>query len=129
MRRPVRPPRRRAQWSLRRSLLLLGGSGAALLGLITLVVVWVVLVSGSLSTGLADEGTCTSAAAEGTDGATLSTSLLPARSVCAWDTADGRQEVVLSSVPDAVVIGALVAIGGGVLVVGGTALAARRGRL
>jgi hypothetical protein len=37
--------------------------------------------------------------------------------------------VVLSTVPDAVVVAALVGVVGGVVVVGATALAARRGRL
>jgi hypothetical protein len=108
---------------------MLGGSGAALLGLVTLVVVWVVLVSGSLSSGLADEGTCTAAAGAGTDAAAVATTLLPARSVCTWEVDGGVQEVVLSTVPDAVVVAALVGVVGGVVVVGATALAARRGRL
>ncbi len=114
---------------MRRSALLLGGSGLAILGVLTLVVVWVGLVSASLRAGLEDGGACVEAATAGTDGAEVATSVLPPRSVCRW-TVDGEPvEVVLTEGSTGLVVTAGVAVVAGVLVVGGTALAARRGRL
>ncbi len=122
-------PRRRASWGVRRSALLLGGSGLAILGVLTLVVVWVGLVSASLRAGLDDGGACVEAATAGTDGAEVATSVLPPRSVCRW-TVDGLPvETVLAEGSTGLVVAAGAGVVVGVLVVGGTALAARRGRL
>ncbi|HEY0188035.1 MAG TPA: hypothetical protein VGC67_11145 [Cellulomonas sp.] len=125
----IGPTWRRGTWSVRRSLLLLVGSGLAVLGVLTLVVVWFSLVTGSLSAGIADGGGCVDAATAGTDGAQITTSLLPPRSVCRWEVAGEPVETVLATGSSVLVDGAVVAAAAGVLVVGGTALAARRGLL
>jgi len=107
---------------------LAAGAGLAVAGLVVLLVVWVGLVTSTLRTGLADEGTCVAAATAGEDGATVSSSLLPPRAVCTW-TVDGRAtETVLAERPAALAGTAVAAVGVGVLLVAGGAAAAWRAR-
>jgi hypothetical protein len=108
---------------------MLAGSGLAVLGIVTLVVLWFSLVLGSLRTGLGDGSACVDAATAGTDGAVLSTSLLPPRSLCTWEVDGVAVETVLASRPAGLAAAAVGAVGVGVLLVGGTAVAARRGLL
>jgi hypothetical protein len=81
---------------VRRAALLAAGSGLALAGVVVLAVLWLGLVSSTLRTGLAEEGTCVAAATAGEGDAAVTSSLLPPRAVCTW-TVDGRtQDVVLA---------------------------------
>lgn len=120
---------RRRGLGTRRAALLAGGAALALAGLVVLLVQWVLLVTGTLRTGLADEGTCVAAATAGEVGAEITTSALPPRAVCAW-TVDGRvEETVLAERPAGLAAGAAVAAGVGAVVVlgvGAVALAERR---
>lgn len=100
-----------------RAVLLTSGAGLAVAGLVTLLVLWLGLVTGTLRTGLAEEGTCVAAATAGEDGAALTSTLLPPRAVCTW-VVDGRQqETVLAEGPAGVAVAAAVAAGAGVVVV------------
>lgn len=120
---------RRGRLGTRRAALLAGGAALALAGLVVLLVQWVVLVTGTLRTGLADEGTCVAAATAGEAGAQVATSALPPRAVCTW-TVDGRvEETVLAEGSAALAAGAAVAAGAGgvaVLGTGAVVLAERR---
>lgn len=118
------PVRRRPWLARRHAAVLAAGAGLAALGLIVLLVVWVGLVTSTLRTGLAEEGTCVAAATAGEEGAAVSSSLLPPRAVCTW-TVDGRPtEQVLAERPAAVAGAAVAAVGVGVLLVVGGAAAA-----
>lgn len=122
------PARRRPWLGRRHAGLLAAGAGLAVVGLVTLLVVWVGLVTSTLRTGLGDEGSCVAAATAGDGGAAVSTSMLPPRAVCTW-TVDGRAaETVLAEGPAAVAGVAAGAAGVGVLLVAGTAVAAWRAR-
>lgn len=114
----------------RRAALLTAGAGLAVAGLVTLLVLWIALVTATLRTGLAEEGSCVAAATDGEAGAAITSTLLPPRAVCTWDVDGQAQETVLAQGPAGVAVAAVVAAGTGVLVVLGTvgvALAGRRG--
>jgi hypothetical protein len=107
---------------------LVAGAGLAVVGLVVLLVVWLGLVTSTLRTGLAEQGTCVSAATAGDGDAAVSSSLLPPRAVCTW-TVDGRATKTVLAEGSAAVAGA--ALGGtavGVLLVAGGATAAWRAR-
>lgn len=120
---------RRRTWLRRRhAAVLAAGAGLAVAGLVVLLVVWVGLVTSTLRTGLAEEGTCVAAATAGEGDATVSSSLLPPRAVCTW-TVDGRTTETVLAEREPVLAGA--ALGGvavGVLLVAGGATAAWRAR-
>lgn len=108
---------RRGGLGTRRAALLAGGAALALAGLVVLLVQWVLLVTGTLRTGLADEGTCVAAASAGDPGARIATSALPPRAVCVR-TVDGRvEETVLAEGSGVLSAGAAVAAGVGAVVV------------
>ncbi|MBW0253334.1 hypothetical protein [Cellulomonas sp. PS-H5] len=122
------PVRRRPWLSRRHAAVLAAGAGLAVVGLVVLLVVWVGLVTSTLRTGLGEEDTCVAAATAGEDGATVSSSLLPPRAVCTW-TVDGRAtETVLAERPAALAGAAVGAVGVGVLLVAGGAVAVWRAR-
>jgi len=115
--------------STRRAALLTAGAGLAVAGLVTLLVLWIGLVAGTLRTGLAEEGTCVAAATAGEDGAAVTSSLLPPRAVCTRTVGGQEQETVLAEAPAGVALAAAAAAGAGVLVVlgvVGVVLAGRR---
>ncbi|GIG38034.1 hypothetical protein [Cellulomonas pakistanensis] len=125
---PAAPARRRPWLGRRHAALLAAGAGLAVLGLATLLVVFVGLVTSTLRTGLGDESSCVAAATAGEAGAAVSTSVLPPRAVCTW-TVDGRTaETVLAEGPTAVAGVATGAVAVGVLLVAGTSVAAWRAR-
>lgn len=109
--------------STRRAALLTTGAGLALAGLVTLLVIWVGLVTATLRTGLAEPGTCVAAATDGQDGAAIGSTLLPPRAVCTWEVDGVTEETVLAQGPAGVATAAVVAGGAGVLLVLGTVLA------
>lgn len=120
--------RRRTWLGRRHAAVLVAGAGLAVVGLVVLLVVWLGLVTSTLRTGLAEQGTCVAAATAGDGDAALSSSLLPPRAVCTW-TVDGRATETVLAEGSAAVAGA--ALGGtavGVLLVAGGATAAWRAR-
>jgi hypothetical protein len=122
------PVRRRPWLGRRHAAVLAAGAALAVAGLVVLLVVWVGLVTSTLRTGLAEEGTCVAAATAGEAGAAVSSTLLPPRAVCTW-TVDGRStETVLAERPAALAGAALGAVGVGVLLVAGGAVGAWRAR-
>ncbi|WP_454051402.1 hypothetical protein [Cellulomonas sp. Marseille-Q8402] len=113
---------------------LAAGALLALAGLVTLLVLWVGLVTATLRTGLADDaGTgpgnaCVAAATADEGDAEVTSSLLPPRAVCTWTT-DGRSRTtVLAERPGWVATAAAVAGGVGVLTVATTVVVEVRRR-
>lgn len=104
-----------------RAALLAGGAALAVVGLVVLLVQAIALVTGTLRTGLADEGSCVAAATAGEDGAEIATSLLPPRSVCTWTVGGSPQETVLAEGSAPAMTAAVVAAAAGVTLVLGTA--------
>lgn len=120
--------RRRIWLGRRHAAVLAAGAGLAVAGLVVLLVVWVGLVTSTLRTGLAEEGTCVAAATAGEGDAAVSSSLLPPRAVCTW-TVDGRTtETVLAEQSPVLAGAALGGVAVGVLLVAGGATAAWRAR-
>jgi len=120
--------RRRTWLGRRHAAVLAAGAGLAVAGLVVLLVVWVGLVTSTLRTGLAEEGTCVAAATAGEGDAAVSSSLLPPRAVCTW-TVDGRTtETVLAEQSPVLAGAALGGVAVGVLLVAGGATAAWRAR-
>ncbi|WP_169164861.1 hypothetical protein [Cellulomonas taurus] len=97
-------------WS---ALLLLIGSGLALAGLLTLIVFWVQVATGSMLTGAGTEQPCVAAAAAGTDDAEVTYAVLPASAVCTWTPSGATESVPLAaaSVAGSWAAGAAVLIG------------------
>lgn len=104
-----------------RAALLAGGAALAVVGLVVLLVQAIALVTGTLRTGLTDEGSCVAAATAGEDGAEIATSLLPPRSVCTWTVGGSPQETVLAEGSAPAMTAAVVAAAAGVTLVLGTA--------
>lgn len=86
---------------IRRAALLLGGSGLALAGLLTLIVLWVQVATGSMLTGAGTEQPCVAAAAAGTDAAEVSYRVLPPSAECRWAPEGVAQVVPLDAAPTA----------------------------
>ncbi|QZN86530.1 hypothetical protein [Cellulomonas sp. C5510] len=104
-----------------RAALLAGGAALAVVGLVVLLVQGIGLLTGTLRTGLADEGSCVAAATAGEEGAEITTSLLPPRSVCTWTVGGSPHETVLAEGSAPAVTAAVVAAAVGVTLVLGTA--------
>lgn len=100
------------------------GALLAVAGLVTLLVLWVGLLTGTLRTGLAGDGAaagpagdCVAAATDGVGDAAVTSTLFPPRAGCTW-TVDGvRSTTVLAERPASVATAAAVAAGAGVVVV------------
>ena len=116
-------PTRRRPHSRRRAVQLLAASGLALVGVLTLAVVWLGLGVNALRLSATGDVPCL--ASQTTDDARLAFELLPARAVCVHDVEGQRQEVVLASAPTAVVVGGIVLAVGGIT---GTVLVLRADR-
>lgn len=78
---------------------LLAGSGLALAGLLTLIVLWVQVATGSMLTGAGEEQPCVAAAAAGTDDARVSYAVLPPAAACRWSPDGVAQSVPLDAAP------------------------------
>jgi hypothetical protein len=114
---------------VRRAALLAGGAGLALVGLVVLAVLWVGLVSATLRSGLAEDGTCVAAATAGEGDAAVTSSLLPPRAVCTWTVGGRTRDVVLAERSPVVAGVAAGAVAVGVVTIGVTltrSAAARR---
>lgn len=118
-------PRRTA---IRRAALLLTGSGLALAGLVTLIVLWVQVATGSMLTGAGQEQPCVAAAAAGTDSAEVRYSVLPPAAECRWEPDDTAEVVPLDAAPAAVSWIAAGAVLAGVLLLAVIGLAVWRER-
>lgn len=107
------PPVRRGTWSRDEALLLLVATGAALVGLLMVVVTWLALAVGTgAAVGAGDEPCLV--AADTDPGVRTSYELWPPRGVCTWDVAGERAEVVLVTAPSwPVPTGAALAVLGG----------------
>ena len=79
--------------------MLLLGSGLALAGLLTLIVFWVQVATGSMLTGAGDEDPCVAAAAAGTDAAEVSYAVLPPAAECRWSPGGVAESVPLAAAP------------------------------
>jgi hypothetical protein len=132
------PLRRSRTWLDRRTAAVLAGAAlVGVAGLVTLLVLWVGLVTATLGAGLGDgasdgagdpAGACVAAATADEDAAAVASTLLPPRAVCTW-TVDGRAEtVVLAERPAGVATAAVVAAGVGAVVAAGTLAVWFRGR-
>lgn len=110
----------------RRALLLLVGSGVALVGVLTLAVLWVSLGVTTLRAGAVLDEPCLAAYDAATDGADIRYTAFPPRAICSW-TVDGAREEVVVERSSTVVFGAgaLAALAGAGLV-GGVLVAGRR---
>ena len=117
-----------AQPSVRRALALLIGSGAAIVGLVLLVICYTGIGVSTLTSSKDDPHPCVQAYAAGTDDASVRYTVVPPKAICTWDVDGSQTEVVVAaaSVP-LFVTGAVLAVGG-VLVCGGVLITARRSR-
>ena len=112
-----------AQPSVRRALALLIGSGAAIVGMVLLVICYTGIGVTTLTATKDDPDPCVEAYAAGTDSASVQYTIVPPKAICTWDVDGSRTEVVVAaaSVP-LFATGAVLAVGGvlvcGVLVVG-----------
>ena len=122
-----------AQPSVGRALALLVGSGAAIVGMVLLVVCYTGIGVTTLTATKNDPDPCVEAYAAGTDSAGVRYTVVPPKAICTWDVDGEPTEVVVAeaSVP-LFTAGALLAVGGvlvcsGLLV--GSWLQRRRARL
>lgn len=128
--------RRRSTWLGRRTAAGLAlGALLALAGLVTLLVLWVGLLTATLRTGLAEApGTadpasaCVVAATDGVGDAAVTSTLFPPRAVCTRTTDGSRTTTVLAERPAPVATAAAVVAGAGVLTVAVTVGATWWGR-
>lgn len=112
-----------AQPSVRRALALLVGSGAAIIGMILLVVCYTGVGVTTLTSSNEDMDPCVEAYAAGTDSASVRYTAVPPQAVCTWDVAGESTEVVVATAPPVLfAAGATLAVGG-VLVCAGLLVA------
>ncbi|WP_315094536.1 hypothetical protein [uncultured Cellulomonas sp.] len=102
-----------AQPSVRRALALLVASGAAIVGMVLLVVVYTGIGVTTLTASNEDLDPCVAAYSAGTDSATVRYTVVPPQAVCTWDVAGESTEVVVASASTALfTAGAVLAVGG-----------------
>ena len=112
-----------AQPSVRRALALLVGSGAAIVGMVLLVICYTGIGVTALTDTKNDPDPCVEAYAAGTGSASVRYTVVPPQAICTWDVDGEPTEVVVAaaSVP-LFAAGAVLAVGGvlvcGVLLVG-----------
>ncbi|NUU18317.1 hypothetical protein HP550_13760 [Cellulomonas humilata] len=112
-----------AQPSVGRALALLVASGAAIVGMVLLVICYTGIGVTSLTSSVDDMDPCVEAYSAGTDSASVRYTVAPPRAICTWDVDGEPTDVVVAaaSVP-LFATGAVLAVGGvlvcGVLVVG-----------
>lgn len=111
---PLAAPRRRGVPSRRRALALLVASGLALVGVITLGVVYAGIGVRTLRASVAGDQPCL-VAYEDDASARVHYTVLPPQGVCTWDVDGRRTEVVVASAPTSLAVGA------GALALGGVA--------
>ena len=102
-----------AQPSVARALALLVASGAAIVGMILLVVCYTGIGVTTLTSSADDMDPCVAAYADGTDSASVRYTVVPPQAICTWDVDGEPTEVVVAaaSVP-LFATGAVLAVGG-----------------
>jgi hypothetical protein len=102
-----------AQPSVGRALALLIGSGAAIVGMVLLVVCYTGIGVSTLTSTKDDPDPCVTAYAAGTDSASVQYTVVPPQAICRWDVDGEQTEVVVAaaSVP-LFTAGAVLAVGG-----------------
>ena len=99
--------------SVRRSLALLVASGAAIVGMILLVICYTGIGVTALTSSKDDPDPCVQAYAAGTDDASVRYTVVPPQAICTWDVAGEPTEVVVASASPALfAAGAVLAVGG-----------------
>ncbi|MEZ0449487.1 hypothetical protein [Cellulomonas sp. ICMP 17802] len=102
-----------------RALALLVASGAAIVGLVLLVICYSGIGIATLSTSKDDPDPCVQAYAAGTDDASVRYTVVPPQAICTWDVAGQPTEVVVASASPALfAAGATLAVGGVLVCVG-----------
>ena len=102
-----------AQPSVGRALALLVASGAAIVGMVLLVVCYTGIGVSTLTTSKDDPHPCVQAYAAGTDDASVRYTVVPPKAICTWDVAGQPTEVVVASASPALfTAGAVLALGG-----------------
>jgi hypothetical protein len=108
-----------------RALALLVASGAAIVGMVLLVVCYTGIGVTTLTSSKDDPDPCVQAYAAGTDDASVRYTAVPPKAICTWDVAGEPTEVVVAAASPALfAVGAVLAVGG-VLVCVGLLLAPR----
>ncbi|MBO3103855.1 hypothetical protein [Cellulomonas fengjieae] len=115
-----------AQPSVKRALALLVASGAAIVGMVLLVVCYTGIGVATLTSATDDMHPCVAAYSAGTDSATVRYTVVPPQAVCTWDVAGEPTEVVVASASTALFATAAVLVVGGVLVCAGLLVSQRR---
>jgi hypothetical protein len=102
-----------AQPSVGRALALLVASGAAIVGMVLLVVCYTGIGVSTLSSAKDDPDPCVQAYAAGTDDASVRYTVVPPKAICTWDVAGEPTEVVVATAsPVLFTVGAVLAVGG-----------------
>ena len=102
-----------ARPSVGRALALLVASGAAIVGMILLVVCYTGIGVTTLTSSADDMDPCVAAYADGTDSASVRYTVVPPQAICTWDVAGEPTEVVVASASPALfAVGAVLAVGG-----------------
>jgi len=102
-----------AQPSVRRALALLVASGAAIVGMVLLVVCYTGIGVSTLTSTTTDMNPCVAAWSEGTAAASVRYTVVPPQAVCTWDVAGEPTEVVVASASTPLfAAGAVLAVGG-----------------
>lgn len=102
-----------AQPSVGRALALLVASGAAIVGMVLLVVCYTGIGITTLTTSNDDPDPCVVAYTAGTDDASVRYTVVPPQAVCTWDVAGEPTEVVVAAASPALfAAGAVLAVGG-----------------
>jgi hypothetical protein len=115
-----------AQPSVRRALALLVASGAAIVGMVLLVVCYTGIGVSTLSSSKDHPDPCVQAYAAGTDDASVRYTVVPPKAICTWDVEGEPTEVVVATASPALfTVGAVLAVGG-VLVCVGVLIGTRR---
>jgi hypothetical protein len=110
----------------RRALLMLVGSGVALLGLLTLVVLWISLGVSTLRAGAALDEPCLAAYDAESDDADIRYTAFPPQAICTWTVDGASEEVVVERAPVPVFAAAGLAAFAGLAVVAGVLVVDRR---
>jgi NADH:ubiquinone oxidoreductase subunit K len=108
-----------AQPSVRRALTLLVASGAAIVGLVLLVVCYTGVGVTTLTSSNESMDPCVEAYAAGTGDASVRYTVVPPQAICTWDVAGEPTEVVVAAASTALfAVGATLAVGGVLVCVG-----------
>lgn len=109
-------PRRGVVTSRRQALALLVATGAAIVGIVLLVVVWVGVGTRTLQASAAGgDEPCLTAYAADEAGAEVRYLVAPPQSVCSWEVDGERREVVVASAPAGLAAAGALLAGGGIL--------------